>query len=162
MGLLYKTARASPRSKILFSSTTVVMLNKSLRITTKQHRSSFLEAPLVQQGDSELKNPLFVCYRGFTVSRWSPIKGVRPSLPMALCTAGRIPQAKLPTLNTQCGRWHTLKWSIADLLTSSHPQMSASHLLGLQGPQPKLWNQVPSLDHFVIQNSWDFLCWKYS
>ena len=25
--------------------------------------------------------------------------------------------------------------SIADLLTSSHPQMSASHLLGLQGPQ---------------------------
>ena len=25
----------------------------------------------------------------------------------------------------------------------------------------KLWNQVPSLDHFVIQNSGDFLCWKY-
>ena len=25
----------------------------------------------------------------------------------------------------------------------------------------KLWNQVPSLDHFVVQNSWDFLCWKY-
>jgi hypothetical protein len=32
----------------------------------------------------------------------------------------------------QCGHWHSLKWSIADLLTSSHPQMSASHLLGLQ------------------------------
>ena len=26
-------------------------------------------------------------------------------------------------------------WWIADLLTSSHPQMSASHLLALQGPQ---------------------------
>ena len=23
----------------------------------------------------------------------------------------------------------------------------------------KLWNQVPSLDHFVVQNSGDFLCW---
>ena len=26
--------------------------------------------------------------------------------------------------------------------------------------KPKLWNQVPSLDHLVIQNSGDFLCWK--
>ena len=25
----------------------------------------------------------------------------------------------------------------------------------------KLWNQVPFLDHLVIQNSGDFLCWKY-
>ena len=25
----------------------------------------------------------------------------------------------------------------------------------------KLWNQVPPLDHFVVQNSGDFLCWKY-
>ena len=25
----------------------------------------------------------------------------------------------------------------------------------------KLWNQVPSLDHFVVQNFQDFLCWKY-
>ena len=25
----------------------------------------------------------------------------------------------------------------------------------------KLWNQVPSLDLFVVQNSGDFLCWKY-
>ena len=25
----------------------------------------------------------------------------------------------------------------------------------------KLWNQDPSMDHFVIQNSGDFLCWKY-
>ena len=25
----------------------------------------------------------------------------------------------------------------------------------------KLWNQFPSLDHFVVQNSGDFLCWKY-
>ena len=25
----------------------------------------------------------------------------------------------------------------------------------------KLWNQVPCLDHFVVQNSGDFLCWKY-
>ena len=25
----------------------------------------------------------------------------------------------------------------------------------------KLWNQVPSLDHFVFQNSGDFLCWIY-
>ena len=30
---------------------------------------------------------------------------------------------------------HGVKWNIADLLTSSHPQMSASHLLGLQDPQ---------------------------
>ena len=35
----------------------------------------------------------------------------------------------------QCGSWFTVQWSIADLLTSSHAQMSASHLLGLQGPQ---------------------------
>ena len=32
----------------------------------------------------------------------------------------------------QCRRWFTMQWSIADLLTSSHPQMSASHLLRLQ------------------------------
>ena len=25
----------------------------------------------------------------------------------------------------------------------------------------KLWNQVPSLDNFVVQNSGDFLYWKY-
>ena len=25
----------------------------------------------------------------------------------------------------------------------------------------KLWNQVPSLDHFVVQNSGDFLSWTY-
>ena len=25
----------------------------------------------------------------------------------------------------------------------------------------KLWNQVPFLDHFVVQNFGDFLCWKY-
>ena len=25
----------------------------------------------------------------------------------------------------------------------------------------KLWNQVPSLDHFVVQNSGNFFCWKY-
>ena len=40
------------------------------------------------------------------------------------------------------------KWSIADLLTSSHPQMSACHLLGLQvranGPSCDLflWNRI--------------------
>ena len=27
--------------------------------------------------------------------------------------------------------------------------------------QTKLWSQVPSLDYFVVQNSGDFLCWKY-
>ena len=32
----------------------------------------------------------------------------------------------------QCERWRSLKWSIADLLSSSHPHMSTSHLLGLQ------------------------------
>jgi hypothetical protein len=25
----------------------------------------------------------------------------------------------------------------------------------------KLWDQVPSLDHFAVQNSGDFLCWNY-
>ena len=30
----------------------------------------------------------------------------------------------------------------------------------LLGHITKLWNQVPSLDHLVIQNSGDFLCWK--
>ena len=29
------------------------------------------------------------------------------------------------------------------------------------GFQSKLCNQVRSLDHFVVQNSGDFLCWKY-
>ena len=32
----------------------------------------------------------------------------------------------------QCGRWHSLKWIIADILTISHPHMSASHLFGFQ------------------------------
>ena len=27
--------------------------------------------------------------------------------------------------------------------------------------QAKLWNQVPSLEHFEVQNSGDFLYWKY-
>ena len=27
--------------------------------------------------------------------------------------------------------------------------------------QPKLWNQVPSSDYFVVQNFGDFLFWKY-
>ena len=27
--------------------------------------------------------------------------------------------------------------------------------------QPKLWNQVPSFDHFAVQNCGEFLCWKY-
>ena len=35
----------------------------------------------------------------------------------------------------QCGRWFTVKHSKAVEQTSSHPQNSASHLLGLQGPQ---------------------------
>ena len=29
------------------------------------------------------------------------------------------------------------------------------------GVKPKLCNQVRSLDYFVVQNSGDFLCWKY-
>ena len=37
------------------------------------------------------------------------------------------------------------KWSIADLLTSSHLQMSASHLLKLQVPQ-----QTPALSLIII------------
>ena len=47
----------------------------------------------------------------------------------------RVPPGWPYCRQAQCGRWRSLKWSIADLLTSSHPQMSASHLLGLQGPQ---------------------------
>ena len=35
----------------------------------------------------------------------------------------------------QCGCWFTVKHSKAGLQTSSHPQHSASHLLGLQGLQ---------------------------
>ena len=37
------------------------------------------------------------------------------------------------------GRWFTVQWSIADLLTSNHPQMSASHLLGVQVYHPFWW-----------------------
>ena len=42
-----------------------------------------------------------------------------------------------------------------------------SHTMITRGFRPnyivaKLWNQVPFLDHFVVQNSGDFLCWKYS
>ena len=33
----------------------------------------------------------------------------------------------------QCGHWLTVRHSKADIQTSSHPQNSASHLLGLQG-----------------------------
>ena len=32
---------------------------------------------------------------------------------------------------------------------------------GLGQKWSKLWNQVPYLDHFVVQNSGDFLYWKY-
>ena len=35
----------------------------------------------------------------------------------------------------QCKHWFTVWWRIADLLTSSHPQMSDSNMYGLQGPQ---------------------------
>ena len=60
----------------------------------------------------------------------------------------------------QCGHWFTVKWSLADLLTSSHPQMSASHLLGLQvranGPSWILkvlsLNQLPDL--FIDMHGW--------
>ena len=57
----------------------------------------------------------------------------------------RVPPVWPYCRQAQCGRWRSLKWSIADLLTSSHPQMSASHLLGLQvranGPSLKYeWN----------------------
>ena len=42
-----------------------------------------------------------------------------------------------------------------------------SHTMITRGFRPnyivaKLWNQVPFLDHFVVQNSGNFLCWKYS
>ena len=49
----------------------------------------------------------------------------------------------------QCGHWHSLKWSIADLLTSSHPQMSACHWI--TGPA-----RDPSLHPTVILTSF----WK--
>ena len=41
--------------------------------------------------------------------------------------------------------------------------VSVGSLLGVVGCLlgAKLWNQVPSLDHFAVQNSGDFLCWKY-
>ena len=62
----------------------------------------------------------------------------------------RVPPVWQYSQQAQCGGWRSLKWSIADLLTSSHPQMSASHLLGLQGPQQtpattKLWLGTSSL-----------------
>ena len=42
----------------------------------------------------------------------------------------------------QCGRWFTVKHSKAGLQTSSHPQNSATHLLGLQGLQQTQANQA--------------------
>ena len=44
----------------------------------------------------------------------------------------QVPLAWPYCRQAQCRCWRSLKWSIADLLTSSHPQTSASHLLGLQ------------------------------
>ena len=68
--------------------------------------------------------------------------------PRKLWAAGCIQQLKLLFLQylaipgfpqsdqqAQCRHWFTVKHSKADLLTSSHPQNSSSHLLGLQGPQ---------------------------
>ena len=70
-------------------------------------------------------------------------------LPMSLCTARCILQAKLTSLNTYpflgspivtilstSPLWMLFHCVvIADLLNSSHPRMSASHLLGLQNSQ---------------------------
>ena len=65
----------------------------------------------------------------------------------------RVPPEWPYCQQAQCGLWFTVQWSIADLLTSSHPQMSASHLLGLQ-----VCANGPSLSAFV-QEQW--LCWFY-
>ena len=47
-------------------------------------------------------------------------------------------------------------------LTARQPAGRGNYrLVGSYWKIPKLWNQVPSLDHFVVQNSGDFLCWKY-
>ena len=55
----------------------------------------------------------------------------RQSCHLSTLSHPRVPYCR----QAQCGRWRLLKWSIANLLASSHPQMSASHFLGLQGPQ---------------------------
>ena len=47
----------------------------------------------------------------------------------------RVPPMWPYCQQTNWERWRSLKWRIADLLTSIHPKMSASNLLGLQGPQ---------------------------
>ena len=56
----------------------------------------------------------------------------------------RVPPVWPYCRQAQCGRWRSLKWIIADLLTSSHPHMSASHLLGLQvrANEPSLVNLI--------------------
>ena len=84
--------------------------------------------------------------------------------PMAICAAGCILQAKLPSLDTQpppgSPRLTILSASsvrtLANLLTSSHPQMLASRLLGLQGLQ-----QTPALTTVLVQmkhTHWYLFC----
>ena len=99
--------------------------------------------------------------------------------PVALCTVGCIMRQIWHLLKpshppvplvwpycrqAQCGCWCSLKWIIADLLTSSHPQMSASHLLGLKvranGPSYKSYSY-----HMNSMNWWIrgfvFFCFFY-
>ena len=53
------------------------------------------------------------------------------------------------------------KWT-ALIITGAEVLSKLSCLKQTQGKLcAKLWNQAPSLDHFVVQNSGDFLCWKY-
>jgi hypothetical protein len=54
-----------------------------------------------------------------------------------------LPQTTWPTRvppcwrRAECGRWFNVTHSAAGLPSSNHPQILASHLLGLQGPQQK-------------------------
>ena len=64
----------------------------------------------------------------------------------------------LSKLNVSLTCITSLKWSIADLLTSSHPQMSASHLLGLQvrANGPSLYVQSAS-KRFNSKKNWTII-----
>ena len=73
-------------------------------------------------------------------TQWNPVThccslrdvSCRQSCHLSTPSHPRVPPVWPYCRQAQCGRWRSLKWSIADLLTSSHPQMSASHLLRLQ------------------------------
>ena len=96
---------------------------------------------------------------------WHMMESDQNLISQQLCVWTQIVVPRGPVCTFSIGQWPK-SWFV---LLSKFVCVNIVSFLGgpLQGSpvqdllHPKLWNQVPSLDHFVVQNSGDFLCWKY-